>query len=339
MQYTVIRSKFKEQTREEFLADRMLGIGASEIADLLNSEPYGCLRRLFMAKLGLLPADSRFDHHLERGKFFEGPVAELYGKQKGNAPRKCGTGYLKEYPFVRANADRLVDIDGETCTMEIKVPAEWSFKKIKKEGIMEAYVLQAQWQMLCYGTKKCVFVVYWADGHELIDFVIERDEKLIQKIFEEANRIWGYVIEARDLRLSPEELRKFYEAESALHEPHYAGCKNCPAFEVCHGNVSIPDGETMQAPDAYATLAFRYQEAAKDIKKLEGEREEIKEMLRAQFNELGTNKMQSGRMLITRREQSREVISTKVKECLTEEAKAKYVSSTTYDVITAKEVK
>src|SRR5690606_12472611 len=136
-------------------------------------------------KVGLLPPRD-FSQHLERGKFFEGPVAELYSQKTGRQVKQIGTGFIKEYPFIRANADRLIwreKNQGDLGVLEIKVPAAWSFRKIKKEGLPESYILQLQWQMLCYGVKWGSFCVYWPDGHELLWFDVERDNELCEMLY------------------------------------------------------------------------------------------------------------------------------------------------------------
>lgn len=341
---TCIRTSKKEgQTYEDFLESRKLGFGGSDIGDLLDSEPYGCKRRLFLARLGLMPAgSSNLSFHLDRGKFFEGPVAALYGAKTGRTVIECGTGYLRQFPFVRANADRLVTVTepngaaGPVGVLEIKVPAAWSFKKIKKEGLPESYILQIQWQMLCYGTEWGSFCVYWPDGHELLWFDIERDHELCRMLLEKAKVEWALLGDVRN------DLERGNVWHGAVGFPekkdsHYTGCQNCSAYEMCHGFV-IPDGVILSAPELEPTAA-RYVELTKLIKDNEKEKDQLKADLKDAFVRFPAERLDTGRFQVSMREQSKETVSSEVKKELTPEQTVRYVKQTKYEVLTVKEAK
>lgn len=355
---TCIRTAKKEgQTYEDFLESRKAGFGGSDIGDLLDSEPYGCRRRLFLSRLGLLPDDgnNRLKHHLERGKFFEAPIAQLYAERTGREVKECGTGYLKQFPFVRANADRLVRYpeakefakksDGSYLetrgwgVLEIKVPAAWSFKKIKKEGLPEAYILQLQWQMLCYGTSWGSFAVYWPDGHELLWFDVERDEALIQMLFERAQTEWRWLDVFQKFERHEKTLENLF-ADSAFPgaKPSSApACQNCPNFEGCHG-FAIPDGVILKCPELEPT-AERYSDLVREIKRLEDEKEGIKDALKAEFAKFPAEKLNCGRFDVGLREQTRESLDPAVKKELDEAQIVRYTKRTSYQVLTVKEAK
>lgn len=344
---TCMRTAKKENdSYEDFLKSRLLGFGGSDIGDLLDSEPYGCKRRLFLERLGLMPAtnDDKRAHHLERGKFFEAPVAELYQKRTGREVKETGTGYLKQYPFVRANADRLVygpakigEKGRSSCgVLEIKVPAAWSFKKIKKEGLPEAYILQLQWQMLCYGTTWGSFCVYWPDGHEMLWFDIERDDALIQMLFDRAKGEWEllefYKIPCTDSR------GWTADAQFPPTKPsHYTGCQNCPAYEKCHG-MALPDGVILAVPEL-EPVAARYSELVGILKGNEKEKDELKSQLKDAFVKFPCERIDAGRFQIAVREQSKETVSSDVKKELTPAQAVRYVKQTQFEVLTVKEAR
>lgn len=345
---TCIRTAKKEgQTYEDFLENRHLGFGGSDIGDLLDSAPYGCRRRLFLERLGLLPnaGDDRRKHHLDRGKFFEAPVAELYAARTGRSVKECGTGYLKQFPFVRANADRLVhrtdrmDLSPGWGVLEIKVPAAWSFKKIKKEGLPEAYILQLQWQMLCYGTSWGSFAVYWPDGHELLWFDVERDEALIQMLFERAQTEWRWLDVFQKFERHEKTLENLF-ADSAFPgaKPSSApACQNCPNFEGCHG-FAIPDGVILKCPELEPT-AERYSDLVREIKRLEDEKEGIKDTLKAEFAKFPAEKLSCGRFDVGLRESTKESLDPAVKKELTPEMVVRYTKRTSHQTLTVKEAK
>jgi putative phage-type endonuclease len=349
---TCVRSaKRKGETYEDFLASRESGFGGSDIGDLLDSEPYGCKRRLFLGRLGLLP-DGGMDskrHHLERGKFFEEPVAELYAERTGRTVSVCGTGYLKQFPFVRANADRLVSKNNEdgsfgpTGVLEIKVPASWSFKKIKKEGLPESYILQIQWQMLCYGTEWGSFCVYWPDGHEMLWFDIERDNELIGMLLNRAKAEWHQLELAKSWQAAGDNptAKEFFAVAGFPDKKleNAPACQNCPSFENCHG-FEIPEGVILQCPELEST-AECYATLTAQIKKLEGEKEAFKATLKDEFSKFPADKLQCGRFDVSLREQSREGLDTErlKKELATRGVLVEYTKQTKYDVLTVREAK
>lgn len=350
---TCVRSAKREgETYEEFKKARKAGFGGSDIGDLLDSEPYGCKRRLFLDRLGLLPdRGSRAAHHLERGRFLEGPVAGLYASRTGRELREVGTGYLKEFPFVRANADRLVrcpikgapGVPVQWGVLEIKCPSAWSFKKIKKEGLPESYVLQLQWQMLCYGTSWGSFAVYWADGHELLHFDVERDDALIQMLFDRAQVEWA-LLESRQKEwrtsvITPEFSERFLHTLPEKRDSHSAACANCPAFEQCHerkyteAGVVIVNDELQPAAERYAALTAQ-------IKALEAEKDAIKDDFREQFALFPAEQITAGQYAITLREQERESLDTAaMKKELAKDLLVKYTKRTKYEVLNVKGIK
>jgi len=354
---TCVRSAKREgETYEEFKQARKAGFGGSDIGDLLDSEPYGCKRRLFLDRLGLLPdRGPAMAHHLERGRFLEGPVAGLYAARTGRELREVGTGYLKEFPFVRANADRLVRSDQVSLTqhhgswgvLEIKCPSAWSFKKIKKEGLPESYVLQLQWQMLCYGTSWGSFAVYWADGHELLWFDVERDDALIQMLFERAQAEWEALEwEKNALKggFASHESFFAYPRPAGQHFPgtkdsHSTACANCPGFQLCHERKYTEAGVVI-VNDELQPAAERYSALTTQIKALEAEKEAIKDDFREQFALFPAEQITAGQYAITLREQERESLDTvAMKKELAKDLLVKYTKRTKYEVLTVKGIK
>ena len=338
---TIVRSRYQTKTYEQFLEERKQGIGGSDIGDLVNSAPYGCRRRLFLDKLGELPRgnDESRRHHLERGQFFEAPVAQLYAEKRGYTVAQCGTGYIKQFPFIRANADRLQAAPGEGMskagTLEIKVPSAHMFRKIKKEGLPEAYILQKQYEMLCYGTKWGTFAVYWPDGHDLLWFDIDRDDGLIEQIRYNAQNTWHEIEMLRGRLLAGED---GWEQYLPPKKPaSYDGCKTCPAYASCHG-IPSDDEKTASVPELSSTVR-QYKELGAQMTAIEKERDGLRYEIEEAFRDKKCSAIDTGNFLVLRREQTRESISLEAKTCLTEEAKRLYCKSSTYGVLTVKEKK
>lgn len=346
---TCVRTKHNpEQTYEEFKEERLKGWGSSDIGSLLNEGEWACQRRLFLERLGLMPpeAEDRLAFHRERGKFFEAPVASLYASRTGREVRQIGVGYIKEMPFIRANADRLVQghglgLDdrprGWGC-LEIKCPAQWSFKKIQKEGLPKEYILQLQWQMLCYGVSWGSFAVYWPDGHELLWFDVERDEELIQGLIVAAEKAWAALDDLRN------DVDRGNAWQHSMLVPdridiHSKACQKCPQFETCHG-IPFKDDAAVIVNNELESDAARYLELKSQAKAIEKETDALKDKLRSEFAScFPCDYISTGRHKIKVSERTRESLSSKVKEVLTPEQLAYYTSTTKYEQIDVKELK
>lgn len=341
-QITCVRTKHNPfQTYEDFKAARLLGFGASDMGSLLNEGDYSCKRRLFLERLGLFPGDeSRLQHHVERGKFLEAPVADLYANRTGRVLRLIGTGYIKEFQFMRANADRLITSDERGHgVLEIKCPAEHMFRKIKKDGLPLAYILQLQWQMLCYGVSWGSFAVYWADGHELLHFDVPRDDVLIESMVEAAKREWQWLQVFQGFLTDDEPFTKaeqFYpdSAFPPALDPYAKACVKCPNYESCHAFAFEP-GKVIDRAECTSPAA-EYLALKSNIKASEERLDELKSDFNTYFRSHECDGIKANDYLIQRSERSRENLSSKVKEILTPEERALYVSNTTFEVITVK---
>lgn len=337
---TCVRTKHNpEQTYEQFKEARLQGFGASDIGSLMNEGDYSCKRRLFLERLGLFPEEeSRLQHHVERGKFLEGPVALLYESRTQRVCKPVGTAYIKEFPFMRANTDRLqFSPDKDWGCLEIKCPGEHMFRKIKKEGLPLAYILQLQWQMFCYGTTWGSFAIYWADGHELLTFDVQRDDELIESMQAQVSYSWGLLSGLRDKEVTLSMLLGSDPYFPGALDPHAKACERCPMFERCHGST-FEAGKSVRC-DHLAGSAKEFVALKAEIKRLEKMEKDIKESFELTFREGTCDAIQAGGYVIQRSERSRESISPKVKEILTPEQAVTYIKQSEYSVITVKEAK
>lgn len=352
---TVVRTRHNpNQSYEEFKEARLAGFGGSDIGDLINEGDYSCKRRLFLERLGLMPEEdnSRLEFHRERGKFFEGPVAELYAKKANREVKLCGSGYIKEFPFMRANADRLVfakpDFDtapgilGSWGVLEIKCPGEWMFKKIRKEGLPKQYILQLQWQMLCYGTDWGSFAIFHADSFELQWFDVERDESLIQGLIQAAKEEWK-ALEMWKGVVRDGLGRQGLIGHNAFPRPldaHAKPCQNCEMASECHGVdwAANTAAGFVDRPDL-AEAAEQFMDNKERIKALEAWNEGVKAAFREQFLAVPCSYIQAGKYKIKVSERARESLSPKVKEVLTPEQLVSYVKHSTFEVVDVKKEK
>lgn len=322
--------EWKEQSIEEFLSGRAGFMGGSDLPDMLGVGDYGCKRRFFLGKLGLLP--DRDSHHLERGRFLEGPVAELYAARTGRKVEKTGGAYADDLPFLKAHADRLVwRSPHQMGVLEIKCPAQATFKKIQRTGLPEAWIVQLQAQMRCYGASWGSFAVYWADGHELEWFDVEADSKLQQLATSAADGAWKVLAFMKTIPLKD----VLIQLPPVLDE-HSKACANCPAFSECH--VGRVKGDKISERHEMEAFVAEFQAGKEELKQLESRQDELKGAIKDAFDaQVGT--VRAGRFTVSITECRREGFdAAQAKRDLGERAQ-KYVKFSTYDRLLVKEAK
>jgi len=121
-------ARIKSRTREEWLAKRQKGIGASECASIVGLSPWCTASELFELKTGLRKAQDLSDNaDVSRGVRLEKPLRELY---KANHPsfsvayHPFDMLYQKDRPFLFATLDgEIKDAEGRNGVLEIKTAA------------------------------------------------------------------------------------------------------------------------------------------------------------------------------------------------------------------------
>jgi len=157
--------------REQFLLDRKLGIGGSEIAPIMNLSPYSTPLDVYRDKMNPEVVYEELTEDLKRGARVEKYILQEYSEVSGLEIETNLTPFIHpEYPFMRGNIDARVI--GENVIVEAKSTkcpiAKW------EEGIPEYYrtqvayyamlsnaervdvpVLFSNWQYACF--------TYWRD--------------------------------------------------------------------------------------------------------------------------------------------------------------------------------
>jgi putative phage-type endonuclease len=246
--------------REQFLADRLTGIGGSDIHHLFNLPPYGCARRLSYEKQSIAP-DYPVDETgpMRRGKLLEPIIADEYAEATGRTVETRPQLRHPDYPWAVVHIDRIVD---GNRVLEIKSVGREMFYTVKREGLIDAYVLQVQHGMFVTRMDHGAFAVHEPGSWKLLHWDVERDDALIAEIVEVGSQFWT------DLQAGamPERL-----------EPRSPQCQSCPYRTTCQGEhllESMPQS-TDEIPMVYdlAALVNDYAE----IRALAAETEELKD--------------------------------------------------------------
>lgn len=225
-------------SREDFLAERRTGIGGSDVAALF-SVGYGCERELWYDKRGVEP-DYGFQETgpIELGRYLEPYIAERYARKTGRIVETRGLLRHPEQPELIVHVDRIIRAQErpEPGVLEIKALGRAMFAKVKREGILEDYVLQVQQGMLVAGMPWGGFAVMNRDDGELLHWDVERDEDICQSIREQAPLFWAKVENgpAPDM-LDPEDRR----------------CQKCQYRRQCQGAALMELAEKQTTDGEY----------------------------------------------------------------------------------------
>lgn len=256
------------QSYEEFLASRKTQIGGSDIASVVAAGRYGCPRKPFYDKTGVAKDYDDSDRmEFTRGRRLEGIAAEYYEQVTGREVRVTTTARVKGKPHLAVNIDRLIKSahkGSEWGALEIKVVGRFSWLHIKKEGLIEDYILQLQYNMAVSGRKWGAFAIYCPDLDELMHWDVEADKDLGEALLEKADDFYCFNIE---VGVIPDPL-------PLDSKP----CTGCPWFGTCRegiANQPMPDGE-ISRPDL-ADWAAKFAEVKGMGKEAEGAAEALKE--------------------------------------------------------------
>jgi predicted phage-related endonuclease len=185
--------------------DRTKSIGGSDLAAVFNLPPYGCRRRLWYEKTAT-PSDYPFVETapMRRGKFFEKYedrfgrhhhiVRDFYEHKTGLhvAPGPINLTDPKR-PWSTGELDGRVTENGVVRPWECKVPGEFVFRKVKREGMDDSYILQLMKYMYLDNANVGTFAVFHADTVDMLTFDLERDTGLVFDVLHAERSFWNDV--------------------------------------------------------------------------------------------------------------------------------------------------
>lgn len=222
----------EEGQHEKWLAERRKGVGGSDVASVLYEPPYGCARRLAYEKREVAP-DFPIEDKLiyQRGKWLEPAAAERYKDETGRILIQRSTLVDSGKPWRRVNTDReifVVDTDDPMAgrgpgVLEIKTANASAYAKIKREGMPAGYIWQVQWGIAITGREWGSFVVLHPDSWRVIIFDVERDDEMIEHLYEAVDKFWH---EVEDGPLPPQ----------IAHDDNR--CQRCEWRITCHGTAA-----------------------------------------------------------------------------------------------------
>lgn len=257
--------------RDEWLAARTLGVGASDSPILLGAVSWSSPVRLWAEKRGQMPGVEESEA-MAMGHRMEPVILRMVSEDLGATDHGLDGRLLRStaYPLLQATLDGWLTLDGKTYPVEVKNSSRW---ESWSDGVPAGYFVQVQHQLAVTGEARALVAVL-IRGFQLRWAWIDRDQDFIDRaILPAAEAFWSCVLEARmpPVDASPD-TRK---ALLAIY----------PASE--------PD-EEVQLPGTFVDLDAEYRALEVQAKVLNERIEQIKNEVRASLGSASVGRIANG---------------------------------------------
>lgn len=246
-----------EMTRQEWLEERTRGIGGSDASIILGLNKYRTPFELWLEKTGQTNVEESQAEAAYFGNLLEEVVAKEFEIRSGKKVRR--NNFMMQHPeynFITANIDRKVV--GEDAILECKTASAFLAKDWESEEIPAPYLVQVQHYLGVTGYKHA-YIAVLIGGQKFIWKDIERDEELIQMIFDAEVHFWNHHV----LGNVPPALDGSSAAEKFLKERY----------------AESEEGKTVD-------LAFEYKEKLDNLLELKQNIKQLQELAKQTENEL-----------------------------------------------------
>lgn len=181
----VVSTVGQEEDEKEWLSVRTKGIGGSDIGAICGVSPFSSARQIYFNKTGqfadAMKPGAASQERMHFGHLLEPIVANEFSLRTGKKLVEFGaTVCHKDYPWARANVDRLiVDDDGKPYgILECKTTSEYNNEEWENGEILMSYIYQLNWYLwildLEYGAFACL-----VGGNKFYHYEVFRNDVLI----------------------------------------------------------------------------------------------------------------------------------------------------------------
>ena len=184
----------KDLTREEWLQERMTGIGGSDAGTILGVNKWKSKTQLFFEKTNPEMIQEISNDAIHFGNVLEDVVAEEFAARTGKKVRRDNRMLRHpEHHFMMANLDRVVV--GEKALLECKTTSQYNAEQWEDDNVPAQYLCQIQHYMAVTGFEKA-YIAVLIGGQSFIWKEIERDDELIQIIIDAEKDFWENNVQA-----------------------------------------------------------------------------------------------------------------------------------------------
>lgn len=177
-----------EMTHQEWLQDRLTGIGGSDVATILGLNKWKSPYQLWLEKTGQIELSHEESEAAYFGTQLEEFVAKEFERQSGKKVRRRNQVFEHPlHPFLRANIDR--EVVGEKAILECKTASAYLLKEWSGDEIPMSYICQVQHYMNVLN-REFAYIAVLIGGQKFVWKKIERDQELIDIITERLVEFW-----------------------------------------------------------------------------------------------------------------------------------------------------
>ena len=183
--------------REQWLAERQIGVGGSDAAAALGMSRYKTAYQLWAEKTGRLEPENLDDvERIRFGNLMEEIIAREYSRRNDvKVQRRNASLTHPKYPFMRANVDRIVvgvrrgleckNVDGLAFRY-----GEWG--EPGTDQVPDEYLLQCHHYMTVLDYPEW-HLAACVGGNSLRTYIIERDPATSEMLIEQEHAFWQHV--------------------------------------------------------------------------------------------------------------------------------------------------
>lgn len=202
-------------------------LGGSDWAGVLSIPPYGCARQLHYEKTGAEPDyPKEVSGAMRRGTALEDIIAGLYSDVEQRSLRKRTRYPKNKVPgWWRGSIDRSIVSNGDgrgPGVLEAKSCNRFVFKKMKRDGLPEGYIMQLQHYLALTNCRWGSYAILEPETWEFTTFEAERNNVLLEQMRDAGERF------IRSLENGP--------IPSRL-DPGDRRCSSCPWRQTCQGEL------------------------------------------------------------------------------------------------------
>ena len=210
----------------DWLRYRTMGIGGSDVSVIAGINPYKSVYQLWLEKTGQTePAESE-NEYTHFGTVLEPVIREPvirreFMERTGLKVRQKHMLLQSEtYPFMLANLDGVINLNGEMCIFEAKTASAYKLDEWQS-GIPPEYMLQVQHYMAVTDARKA-YIAALIGGNHFLYKLIESDETIIsqiiamEKYFWEVNVLGGIAPDIDGTRATTEYFNSKYNVSNGL---------------------------------------------------------------------------------------------------------------------------
>ena len=184
-----------DMTHEEWLQTRTKGLGGSDASIVLGLNRWKTPFELWLEKTGQVIPESSQSEAAYWGTVMEDIVAKEFEIRTGKKVRRRNATFQHpEYPFLIANVDRLVV--GEKAILECKTTSAYNAEEWQGDDVPAPYLVQVQHYLGVLGPEyEKAYIAVLIGGQKFVWKEIERDDELIDMIFQAERHFWHEHVE------------------------------------------------------------------------------------------------------------------------------------------------